>query len=187
MSERAIIIAHISQYHHQRRQCTFCLYSPFLYFLSMQVFAIIVFICICQLTKRLQKVRVKKLGMVDQYLLSSLFNPSLFFSFHCPGFCLRLYFLVFLCLPLPWSEECRRGSESEEISRHTQPLSSYQAHSNPSHLGLCLCLCICICICHSLSVSGQKVKVKKSVAPPDHYPHSRPPSSPPNTKQRGSI
>ena len=140
----------------------------------------------------MQKVRAKKVGMVDQYLLSSRLNPSLPFHFSVFVFVFSsLYFFVFLCLPLPWSEECRRGSESEEISRHTQPLSSYQAHSNPSHLSLCLCLCICICICicicHSLSVSGQKVKVKKSVAPPDHYPHSRPPSSPPNTKQRGSI
>ena len=97
--------------------------------------------------KKVQKVRAKKVGMVDQYLLSSRLNPSLPFHFSVFVFVFSsLYFFVFLCLPLPWSEECRRGSESEEISRHTQPLSSYQAHSNPSHLSLCLCLCVCICV-----------------------------------------
>ena len=61
----------------------------------MQVFAFFVFICICQLTKRLQKVRVKKLGMVDQYLLSSLlFHSSVFvFVFSC----ISLYFFVYHC------------------------------------------------------------------------------------------
>ena len=66
----------------------------------MQVFAFFVFICICQLTKRLQKVRVKKLGMVDQYLLSSRLNPSLLFHSSVFVFvfsCISLYFFVCHC------------------------------------------------------------------------------------------
>ena len=30
-------------------------------------------------------------------------------------------------------------------------------------------------------------KVKKSVVTPNYYPHTRPPSNPPKTKQRGTI
>ena len=30
-------------------------------------------------------------------------------------------------------------------------------------------------------------KVKKSVVTPNYYPHTRPPSNPPKTKQRGGI